>query len=117
MVSQSRCLLPHDLPYFPTTRIENESGTIGPRPPRPPAVGVAAAGPVFRRDQKNVIRFGIERHGLRANHCCDILLHGKARRTALFDNCKRAIGLRAERFHRFRIEARAISAHADGKSW
>src|SRR5438477_10768376 len=27
-------------PYLPTTIIENESGTMAPRPPRPPAAGV-----------------------------------------------------------------------------
>src|SRR5690349_24182337 len=28
--------------YLPTSRIENDPGTIGPRPPRPPGAGAAA---------------------------------------------------------------------------
>src|SRR5690348_6224781 len=50
----------------------------------------------------------IQRDGARAQHRLEVLLHFEAGRAFLLHDGHRAVAVRAERFHRFGIERRAV---------
>src|SRR5215469_9434802 len=95
--------------YFPTARIENESGTICPRP-RP--LGASAGGGV---DSAAIIRIRFVLASSVSVLPFQRLLDDEIAGAILLDDRQRAIALRAERLHGPGIERRAVGALANGK--
>src|SRR5579863_3516361 len=64
-------------------------------------------------DQDDVVRLSVERARSGAHHGRQGLFHHETGRAVLLDDGQRAIALRAERFHRIRVEKSAVRQTAD----